>query len=69
MAAAIGAAVALPFNDNLGNAIPPDTPHVSFIAIPGTTIHELTRCSLGRQRITPNMEIQCGLRRRGGMGR
>lgn len=69
MAAAIGAAVALPFNDNLGNAIPPDTPHVSSIAIPGTITHELTRCPLGRQRIAPNMEIQCRLRRRGGMGR
>ena len=30
MASAIGATVALPFNDNLGNTIPPDTPHVSF---------------------------------------
>lgn len=29
-AAAIGSTVALPFNDNLGNTIPPDTPHVSF---------------------------------------
>lgn len=61
--------MALPFNDNLGNAIPPDTPHVSSMAIPGTATHELTRCPLGRQRIAPNMEIQCRLRRRGGMGR
>ncbi|PPJ54503.1 hypothetical protein CBER1_02473 [Cercospora berteroae] len=33
-AAAIGSTVALPFNDNLGNTIPPDTPHAVSVSLP-----------------------------------
>lgn len=63
-----GDSEALAFNDNLGESIPSDTPHVWPIFF-DTMIYQDTDFTQGRQCIPPHMEVQCGIRRGPEMGR
>lgn len=63
-----GGSAALPFNNNIGESIPADTPHVSRCTLLQYVELANTNFSPGRQRLPPNMEGQCRLRRRPEMG-
>lgn len=54
-----GASEALPFNNNIGESIPADTPHVCTIL--RNTKTTTTNFNLGCQRLATDMESQCRL--------